>query len=169
MWEIRWWLCVIDAETSFNISKTNYTTDLPIWTHLPLIYNLAKIQLRGSPSVVKHHMRFHGQCVMMTSSNGNTFRVTGPLCGLPVNSPHKGQWRGALMFSLICTWINGRVNNREADDLRRHRAHYDVTVMVICASVSSVHREYSLWNIHTVVIWFVWLWLYYQGLAYSYD
>ena len=47
----------------------------------------------------------------------------------PVNSPHKGQWRGALMFSLICTWINGWVNNREAGDLRRNRAHYDVIVM----------------------------------------
>ena len=48
---------------------------------------------------------------------------------LPVNSPHKGQWRGALMFSLICVWINGWVNNCEADDLRRYPAHYDVTVM----------------------------------------
>ena len=47
----------------------------------------------------------------------------------PVNSPHKGQRRGALMFPLICTWINGWVNNREAGDLRRHRAHYDVTIM----------------------------------------
>ena len=47
----------------------------------------------------------------------------------PVNSPHKGQWRGALMFSLICEWINGWVNNREAGDLRRHRAHYEVIVM----------------------------------------
>ena len=47
----------------------------------------------------------------------------------PVNSPHKGQWRGALMFSLICAWINGWVNNREAGDLRRHRAHHGVTVM----------------------------------------
>ena len=47
----------------------------------------------------------------------------------PVNSPHKGQWRGALMFSLICVWINGWVNNRKAGDLRRHRAHYDDTVM----------------------------------------
>ena len=46
----------------------------------------------------------------------------------PVNSPHKGQWRGALMFSLICAWINAWVNNREAGDLRRHRAHYDVIV-----------------------------------------
>ena len=34
----------------------------------------------------------------------------------PVNSPHKGQWRGALMFSLICIWINDWVNNREAGD-----------------------------------------------------
>ena len=50
----------------------------------------------------------------------------------PVNSPHKGQWRGALMFSLICARINGWVNNGEAGDLRRHRAHYDVGVMVYC-------------------------------------
>ena len=49
----------------------------------------------------------------------------------PVNSLHKGQRRGALMFSLICAWINGWVNSHEADDLRRHRAHYDVTVMFI--------------------------------------
>ena len=47
----------------------------------------------------------------------------------PVNSPHKGQWRGALMFTLICVWINGWVNNREAGDLRRYRGHYDVIVM----------------------------------------
>ena len=38
----------------------------------------------------------------------------------PVNSPHKGQWRGALMFSLISAWINGLVNNSEAGVLRRH-------------------------------------------------
>ena len=47
----------------------------------------------------------------------------------PVNSPHKGQWRGALMFSLICVWINDWVNNREAGDLRCHSGHYDVNVM----------------------------------------
>ena len=39
----------------------------------------------------------------------------------PLNSPHKGQWRGALMFFLICTWINGWVNNPESGDLKRHR------------------------------------------------
>ena len=57
----------------------------------------------------------------------------------PVNSPHKGQWRRALMFTLICARINGWVNNREAGDLRRYRAHYDVIVM--------------LWNNATSVYW----------------
>ena len=47
----------------------------------------------------------------------------------PGTSPHKGQWRGALMFSLICIRIHGLVNNREAGDLRCYRAHYDVTIM----------------------------------------
>ena len=73
---------------------------------------------------VNHHM--------MTSSNG-TFSASLALCGgihrSSVNSPHKSQWRGALMFSLICALINGCVNNRETGDPRRHRAHYDVIVM----------------------------------------
>ena len=47
---------------------------------------------------------------------------------LPVTG-HKGQWRGAFMFSLIYASINGWVYNREAGDLRGHCAHYDVTVM----------------------------------------
>ena len=49
----------------------------------------------------------------------------------PVNFPHKGQWRGALMFSLIYAWINDWANNREAGDLRRQHGHYDVIVMMI--------------------------------------
>ena len=48
----------------------------------------------------------------------------------PVNFPHKGKWRGALKFSLICVWINGWVNNREAGDLIRYRAHYEVSVEI---------------------------------------
>ena len=62
----------------------------------------------------------------------------------PVNSPHKGQWRGTLMFSLIFAWINGWVNNREAGDLRRHRGHYDVTVMGIFVHIDALS---DLWHI----------------------
>ena len=57
------------------------------------------------------------------------WRLVWGIPRLPVNSPHIGQWRGALMFSLICARINGWANNREAGDFRRHRAHYDVIVM----------------------------------------
>ena len=46
-----------------------------------------------------------------------------------VNAPHKGRGRGALMFSLMCAWTSGWVNNTNVGDLRRHQAHYDVTVM----------------------------------------
>ena len=48
-----------------------------------------------------------------------------------VNSPHKGQWRGALMFSLICASINGWAKNREASYLGCHCAH-EVSVMRAC-------------------------------------
>ena len=48
----------------------------------------------------------------------------------PVNSQHTGQWRGALVFSLICVWINDWVNKRGTGELRRYRAHHDVIVMI---------------------------------------
>ena len=73
-----------------------------------------------------------------------TFSVLLAICAgnspVPVNSPHKGQWRGALMFSLICAWINSLVNDRGAGDLRRSHSHYDIHVMnyfMICNSWSA--------------------------------
>ena len=66
----------------------------------------------------------------------------------PVNSPHKGQWRGALMFSLICVWINGWGNNGEAGDMRRHRAHYDVTVMWFPFCCVLLWYPFPAWLIH---------------------
>ena len=58
----------------------------------------------------------------------------------PVNSPHKGQRRGALMFSLICTWVN----NQNAGDLRRQHVHYDVIVLCIfqCRSTCPTSPRY---------------------------
>ena len=66
----------------------------------------------------------------------------------PVTSPHKGQWRGALMLSLICAWVNDWVNNREAGDYRRKRVHYDVIVMcydVVSAVVCQSRYDWFLW------------------------
>ena len=71
----------------------------------------------------------------MTSSNGNIIRVTGPLCGELTGDrwiPHTKASDAELWWVFfICVWINGWVNNREAADLRRHRAQYDVIVMDI--------------------------------------
>ena len=68
---------------------------------------------------------------IMTSSNGNIFRVTGPLCGeftgtseFPSQRPVTRSF--VVFFDLHLEWVN----NGEAGDLRRHRAHYDVIVMI---------------------------------------
>ena len=72
-----------------------------------------------------------------------TFSALLAICAgnspVPVNSPHKGQWRGALMFSLICARINDWVSNREAGDLRRHRGHYyfDVIMTTMASQITS--------------------------------
>ena len=84
---------------------------------------------------------------MMTSSNGNIFRVTSPgIYRSPINSPNKGQWLRTLMISLTCAGINGWVNNRETGDLRRHHAHYDVIVMneTLMIRITTVKKDHML-------------------------
>ena len=61
----------------------------------------------------------------------------------------RGQWRGALMLSLICTWINGRVSNGEAGDLSRHPAHYAVIVMFHCGECDK-----TITYIQTAGMWY---------------
>ena len=68
----------------------------------------------------------------------------------PVNSPYKGQWRGALMLYLICAWINCWMSTGKAGDLIRNRTHCDVTVM---ASWSAMH----FWVSADFVISTLWL------------
>ena len=71
---------------------------------------------------------------------------TSPVTGeLPTQRPVMG----ALMCSLICTRINSWVNNREAGHLRRHRAHYDVIVMV-----KSKNDFISDWVSDIIRIWY---------------
>ena len=64
--------------------------------------------------------------LMVTSSNGNIFRVTGPFGG---NPPMTGWFPHKASDAELWCFINGWANNRDAADLRRHRGHYDVTVM----------------------------------------
>ena len=75
-------------------------------------------------NVILHH-----DDVIKWEKNSALLAICAGNSPVPVNSPHKGQWRGALMFSLICAWINGWVNNHKTGDLRRYLAHDDVIVM----------------------------------------
>ena len=61
----------------------------------------------------------------------------------PVNSP-QGQWRGALLFSLICARINGWVNNGEAGDLRRYRANHCNENTKSPQSAKGVHNSWDI-------------------------
>ena len=93
--------------------------------------NLASLQVFGF-SVPYHYIRSlctHPSILMMTSSNGNSFRVTGPLWGESTGHRWMPLTRGALMFALTCTGLNCWTNHRDAGDLRRHRTHYNVIVL----------------------------------------
>ena len=99
----------------FNDTKSNKTSYMNI-----LIVNDVWL-----PTCLTFHM--------MTSSNGNIFRVDGPLCGeftghrwiLLTKASDAELW----CFLWYAPWINGWVTNREAGDFRRHCAHYYVIVM----------------------------------------
>ena len=75
----------------------------------------------------------------------DTFSALLDIC--VVYSPHKGQWRRALVFSLICAWLNGWAINGEAGDLRCHRSHYDVIVMIS----HEISYGFSCWRVTTRV------------------
>ena len=99
--------------------------NLYIWHSIGLTMKVAREELRYRPERAWTH---HDDVIKWKHFPRNWPFVRG-IHRSPVNSPHKGQWRGALMFSLICARINGWVNTREAGDLRRYRPHYDVIVM----------------------------------------
>ena len=82
----------------------------------------------------------------------------------PVNFPHKGQWRGALMFSLIYAWINDWVNNREAGDLRRQHGHYDVIVMMHFSNTSTKTHVIKMVLLH----FFLWYRIYAHVFIYAF-
>ena len=109
------------------------------WSIYPGIF-WAQHQKGTNSSIRKHKTQFRRNYLQKCSINHDDvikwkhfpryWSIVRGIHRSPVNSPHKGQWRGALMYSLICVWINGWVNNRGAGDLRRYRAHCDVTVMI---------------------------------------
>ena len=144
----QWWtltfFCVENAK-QFLIKQCTKTTQKRTRTGFPTflkgVFNEFILELHF---IILFRMFCFGKCgqcqcrsmKLLTWWRHQMFSALLAICeGIPrspVNSPDKGQWHGTLVFSLIWAWVNGWVNNREAGDLRRHRAHYDVTVMNRC-------------------------------------
>ena len=112
-------------------SPSTFVASIPFLALRPAVYQV-KVYTRSLKTKTwwRHQMETFSASLVICAGNSP----------VPVNSLHKGQWRGAFMFSLICARINGWVNNREAGDLRRYRAHYDVIVM---------RRDYVHWSWYT--------------------
>ena len=128
-------LWVGNAPVNSPTQRDSNAENVPIWWR----HHETWLEMECEVQQLRNHWK--RPLVMMTSSNGNIFRFTGHLCG-EFTGPHKGQWRGALMFSLICAWIKDWVNNREAGDLRRLRGHYDVIVMVVTDCTTGSRHDY---------------------------
>ena len=100
-------------------------------------------------------------CFMMTSSNGNIFRVTGHLCGEFAGHRwiHHTKASDAELWCILWSapWINGRVKNCEAGDLRRHRTRNHVTIMSqTLSSQRTLHiypSQVSLGESHVGSLW----------------
>ena len=103
LWKMKIWIC---KQLSIVCRPNTQVGDNPDGWYLNV-----------SPTWWRHQMETFSALLAICAWNST------------VNSMHKGQRHGALMFSLICARINGWVNNRDAGDLRCHRAHYDVIVM----------------------------------------
>ena len=112
-----------------------FNCERPLWTHF-INTDMASCFFKGTSECCFHSIFSRspqGKYRMMTSSNGNIFRVTGPLCGeftghrwIPLTKASDAElW----CFLWSAPWINGWVNNREAGDLRCHQVHYDFIVM----------------------------------------
>ena len=80
----------------------------------------------------------------MTSSNGNTFRVTGPLCG-EFTGPGEFPAQRPVTRGFDVFFDLRLVNNSEAGDFRRHRGHYDVNVMWIIWVMFHPSNSYILY------------------------
>ena len=114
----------IDYDDTNDHHKVTFLWRTPRWHHnhkwqqhawwQPLVQNMLTIVTWW-----RHRMKTFSALLVLSAGNSP----------VTMNSPHKGQWRGALMFSFISAWKNGWVNNRDAGDLRSRGAHYDVNTM----------------------------------------
>ena len=151
-------ISIISDVTMYHPCRTQMVPMMAPWTLLlgmSCIGFISSAAIMTTECVVWYHDNVSGITELVSPwwrHQMETFSALLALWGIhwsPVNFPHKGQWCRALMYSLICAWINSWVNNGKAGDLRHHCAHYDITVM----STQSVKYNHHLANQY-LATWF---------------
>ena len=134
VWKLRIWNCKNPSSRSQWVK------------HISKSFRLLMILRRVCWSAFFSKWRIIRRCNTSTVSWTNEYRISwwrhpletfsALLAICARNSPVTGEFPAkrpvtqSFDVSLICAWINGWINNREAGDLRRHRTHYGVTVML---------------------------------------
>ena len=126
------WHCVMDVLVYFCLDLSQSNFEPSRWKSsadwVPQIYvNYCFLQISSSDLTKmraytwwRHQMEAFSALMAVCAGNSP---VTGEF-------PAQRPVTRALMFSLICAWTNGRVNNRKGGDLRRHGTDYDVIAML---------------------------------------
>ena len=155
-----WWLASVNQWVRVPVSKRTpesivLTTNWDVYEFLlPPIHLLETESCHNAilPSLMEPQVVITTNCSATSDNKVSIMTILGVQCSIhdgvikwkhfsrywpfvglhrsPVNSRHRGKWRGALMFSLIWAWTNSWAINGDAGDLKRHRAHYDVIVMM---------------------------------------
>ena len=116
-----------DVIEKFHSQIVRWAMELRIWHDL---------RTTDHQSLINAHLLFI--LLSVTTWRRQQMEIFSVLCYWPfvkgihlsaVDSTHKDQWRGALVFSLMCSWKSVWKYNRDTGDLRRHSTHCDVTIM----------------------------------------
>ena len=129
------WIHVRDGyANNYNVYKQNDAEHNCAQRHWKLLYDRKQWQggrlnwdMSGARSV---NMSTHS-CIPWWRHQMDTFSRLLAICAgnSPVTCEFTAHRPVMRSFDVWCAWINGWVNTRDAGDLRRHRPHYDVTVM----------------------------------------
>ena len=153
-------MAVLTREDLFDSKRRFYFNRFQLYTHAHVVKNCIQcsgdaafqsLWLVANSGLHSRRARVHDDVIRWKHFPRYWPYVRG-IHRWPVNSPHKGQRRGALIFSLIYAWIKGWINKGESVDLRRNRPHSDVTVMHNSKNNITQHTHIWAWS----MTWATW-------------
>ena len=139
--------CWCHGSRNLQASSSNGITDVMWCTYCLCVLGGYRHWAAGKDRQIPHHVHGYDYVIKWKHFPRYWPFVRG-IHRSPANYPHKGQWHGVVMLSLVCAWIHGWVNNRDAGDLGRHLAHYDIIVMLCIRQAKRNTSTRLTWATH---------------------